>query len=321
MNKVYAYMLKYKNVLLISFMLMVLLQVLFVVTNDVGYLFLSILTIPMSSLVIYLFKDKINKTWKYFKLFKYSYLIIVAMVLLIGLLSSIMIHPNYLLSLIIPIYLLIQYFVIFKDLRLESVSKKEKLIMIYGSISIFIGIVGLFFIPSLIANDNHNPRITYPSNYNAVDSYQIYFETGQRDREHVIPQSWFIEPYVHDYVNVIWSNKIVNQSRGSLMFKDIPKTTRNEIKIGEDIVGYKNGGYFMPLDHYKGDVARIVLYMYVTYKDEGIDVDLLNISLMKSWAKLDPVDQGEIDRNNEIKRQYGYGNKFVEIPWLVGFVV
>ena len=61
---------------------------------------------------------------------------------------------------------------------------------------------------------------------------------------------------------------------------------------GYILVGYKNNDYFMPLYSYKGDVARIILYMYVTYRDDdNFPTDKINIDLMKAWSRLDPVDQ------------------------------
>jgi len=87
------------------------------------------------------------------------------------------------------------------------------------------------------------------------------------------------------------------------------------------LVGYSNDKYFMPTDEFKGDVARIVLYMYVTYKDDGLRTNQIDIGLMKNWSKQDPVDTREKERNNQIKAIYGYSNKFVDSPRLVRFVV
>ena len=42
----------------------------------------------------------------------------------------------------------------------------------------------------------------------------------------------------------------------------------------------------MPKDEYKGDVARIVLYMYVTYKDDGLGLDKINVNLMKNMVTI-----------------------------------
>ncbi len=179
----------------------------------------------------------------------------------------------------------------------------------------------LFCIPSFVANNHKNPIDHFSSNYRAVDSYNLYGE-GPTNTEHVIARSWYsINNYDNDYVNIIKSLETANSARGNLKFGRVRKTESNAIYFQDKVVGYKNSEFFMPTDEFKGDVARIMLYMYITYKDDGLNKNYINVGLMKTWSRQDPVDQRERTRNKTIQSQYGYSNKFVTTPWLVGFVV
>jgi endonuclease I len=200
--------------------------------------------------------------------------------------------------------------------------QKEKKIIFVSTSLLFVLLVGLYCIPSYISNNNNNPKESFPQNYDAVQSYSVYGITGELDREHVIARSWYTtdQNFVNDYINVIWSSKIANSNRGNWEFGNVAKTEENAIRSGTEIVGYRKDNYFMPTDEFKGDIARIVLYMYVTYKDDALPTNKININLMKSWAKQDPVDQKERARNILIYATYGYQNRFVETPWLIGFV-
>lgn len=205
----------------------------------------------------------------------------------------------------------------------SSITKKTKKIVLIIISSIFFVAFCLFCIPSFAANNHHNPKEGFSSSYTAVNSYIIYGQ-GDGDKEHIVPRSWYtdvLSHYENDYVNVIKSNKKANNYRGNLEFGKVKKSEQTSIYDGVILVGYRNSEYFMPTDEYKGDVARILLYMYVTYKDDGLPTNQINVSLMKSWSKRDPVDEFEKARNNIILHSYGYRNKFVTTPWLVGFIV
>ncbi len=190
------------------------------------------------------------------------------------------------------------------------------------SIILFMLLLLLFFVPSLVANSSKNPKSSFSKNYHAVQSYSIYGD-GKRNQEHVYAKSWYTNPnhFVNDYVNVIFANEVANSARGNLPFGIVRKIKVNEVYDQGILVGYKDGNHFMPLDEYKGDVARIMLYMHVTYKDDGIEKSKIDVGLMKSWSRQDPVDARERERNNTIYDIHMYRNRFVSLPWLVGFIV
>lgn len=85
--------------------------------------------------------------------------------------------------------------------------------------------------------------------------------------------------------------------------------------------------YFYPGDEWKGDVARMVMYMYVRYHNQCQPVnvgfgnttyspnnDMPNIFLI--WNAEDPVSAHEIQRNEMIYSAQGNRNPFIDNPYL-----
>jgi len=104
------------------------------------------------------------------------------------------------------------------------------------------------------------------------------------------------------------------------------------------IGGYKSGDVFEPLDGKKGDVARILLYVYTHYstytaiggstdgtanKRTG-DLSITSIvdasseeeafDLLLDWNELDPVDEGERKRNEAVASFQGNRNPYIDNP-------
>lgn len=92
--------------------------------------------------------------------------------------------------------------------------------------------------------------------------------------------------------------------------------------------------YFEPRDEVKGDVARILMYLYMHYSSE-VDVNthqyagklrISNIAytsegtykasweMLKDWNELDPVDTFESNRNNYCASVTGTRNPFIDHP-------
>ncbi len=110
-----------------------------------------------------------------------------------------------------------------------------------------------------------------------------------------------------------------NGSRGNLLFK-----------TGSGNSGNVGGGWY-PGDEWKGDVARMMMYMYLRYgnqclpKNVGIGnivaSDANMIDLFLQWNAEDPVSQYEDNRNtyhNNTSNTYAQGNRnpFIDNPYL-----
>ncbi|MBL1281604.1 MAG: endonuclease [Fluviicola sp.] len=110
-----------------------------------------------------------------------------------------------------------------------------------------------------------------------------------------------------------------NGSRGSLKFVDATGTSQAI-----------SGGWY-PGDQWKGDMARIIMYMYLRYGNQclpintgvgtsvAIDPDMIDLFLQ--WNVDDPVSTYEVTRNDYLgstSNTYGQGNRnpFIDNPYL-----
>ena len=86
---------------------------------------------------------------------------------------------------------------------------------------------------------------------------------------------------------------------------------------------------FYPGDDYRGDVARIIMYMYIRYPDQTIPnnvgygnnyyhADIPDIFL--DWNAADPVDDFETARNNAIANRQNSRNPFIDNPFLAHYI-
>ncbi|MDR3263193.1 MAG: endonuclease, partial [Clostridiales bacterium] len=199
---------------------------------------------------------------------------------------------------------------------------------------LFLFVFCLFSVPSFVANNGLNPKEYFAQDYYKkaveIDGYTLYGGAGETDREHVVAQSWGVggKNYVNDLHNVIWANKDINNKRGNKEFGEVKEHIKaNEVKDSYgNVCGYigknsKGETVFEPLNEYKGDIARAVLYMDATYRRGDFDKSKINVALMKKWANLDKVSSKEKELNEKIKAQQGNSNKFIDTPWLVNFAV
>lgn len=292
---------------------------------DYRWWWLSFFSVTLSSYVLQLYKDKITENLLVHQRVRYilGWLSLISVLFII---FACFISLWWLFGGLIISFIIIWTWGNFSsDSEENLLPNREKKIISYSGLGCFLLLLGLFFIPSYVANNHKNPEDRFGTDPSAVLSYVLYEEGRPTNKEHVVPKSWFSNGdntnYFNDYVNMINANEEANSARANLRLGNVRKTEANKVWDGNVLVGYKNDKYFMPLDKYKGDVARIVIYMYVTYKNDGLDTRYINLSLMKKWSRQDPVNQDEKDRNQSIKSQKGFNNKFVSNPWLIGFVI
>jgi len=88
-------------------------------------------------------------------------------------------------------------------------------------------------------------------------------------------------------------------------------------------------GHFYPGDEWKGDVARIIMYMYLRYPTQclpnniGVSANSYNIDMRDiflDWNAEDPVSTFEIQRNNVIASVQGNRNPFIDNPYLATLI-
>ncbi|GGG66278.1 endonuclease [Epilithonimonas arachidiradicis] len=111
------------------------------------------------------------------------------------------------------------------------------------------------------------------------------------------------------------ADNTLNSTRGSLLFDD-----------GTGATAYKTsrGGWY-PGDEWKGDVARILMYMYVRYNTRCLPLNItMNPATYSSdfpdillkWNVEDPVSDFERQRNNVVANTQKNRNPFIDNPYL-----
>ena len=118
----------------------------------------------------------------------------------------------------------------------------------------------------------------------------------------------------------------VNSSRGNKKYGEVSGGTA---KYGSNpatgvLGGYYSSTYFEPLDNVKGDVARIVLYVWVRWGSawgaDNVTEVFQSVDVLLEWCELDPVDTWELGRNEVIEDIQGNRNVFIDYPeyaWLI----
>lgn len=146
------------------------------------------------------------------------------------------------------------------------------------------------------------------------------------NREHVWPNSRLGMDRVSesnrnqatDLHNLRASTVSINSSKSDRFFSE-----------GSGAADITDDGGFYPGDEHRGDVARILFYMAITYDflvltDDGLldesnhytmeGTKMGKLSLLLEWHKLDPVSDFEIARNNRIFAEQGNRNPFIDRP-------
>ncbi|ASK30218.1 endonuclease I [Chryseobacterium sp. T16E-39] len=186
---------------------------------------------------------------------------------------------------------------------------------------------------------SEKPNSADPYNYTVVTNqcgtYSV--EGNCYNREHIVPQSLFNEasPMVSDVNFIRATDGKVNGMRSNYPFGKVGTatfTSKNGSKLGNSVSSGYGGTVFEPIDEFKGDVARMILYFVTRYQSKlssfssgnmlgnttfpGLQTWELNVLL--AWHNQDPVSQAEIVRNNAAYAYQGNRNPFIDNPAYVG---
>lgn len=166
------------------------------------------------------------------------------------------------------------------------------------------------------------------------------------NREHMMPQSSFNSAYpmYSDLFFVIPTDARINQLRSNYPYGKAGSTVYYNFTNGskQALNGTPNATYtgrvYEPVNEFKGDVARSLLYFAVRYEgklgnfnfttnatDPTKDQNPLDgteekayenwyIAMLLNWHQQDPVSQREIDRNNAVFNIQKNRNPFVDHP-------
>ena len=188
---------------------------------------------------------------------------------------------------------------------------------------------------------SENPKGTDPYVYQhgskQCGNYKV--EGDCYNREHIFPQGYFnsASPMVSDIHHVVPTDGKVNGYRSSFPFGKVGSAnfvSENGSKRGTSASPNYSGTVFEPIDEFKGDVARMILYFATRYesklssfKDNDIltnsafpGVEAWELAVLKEWHTNDPVSQREIDRNNAAYTYQGNRNPFIDQPEYVALI-
>lgn len=141
------------------------------------------------------------------------------------------------------------------------------------------------------------------------------YTTQTFNTEHIYPQSLFEggdggtekdEKVKGDLHHLRSCDATVNSNRSNYAFVDGSGTNK--------LIG--NAWY--PGDEWKGDVARMVMYINIHYGETISKVG--SIDLFLKWNKEDPVSEFEEQRNNVIYAAQGNRNPFIDNPYIATLI-
>jgi endonuclease I len=150
---------------------------------------------------------------------------------------------------------------------------------------------------------------------------------GLWNREHVFPKSLASPNLVTNFPgagtdvhNLRACDYSTNSSRGNKKYD-----------TGNGNSSSNNQGNWYPGDEWKGDVARIIMYMYLRYPNQceptnvGVGTQLFSPNgdmpdVFLNWNSSDPVSEFEETRNNAIAIVQGNRNPFIDNPYLATLI-
>ena len=103
--------------------------------------------------------------------------------------------------------------------------------------------------------------------------------------------------------------------------------------VGKAMIDGTSQNAYEPCDEYKGDFARVFMYMFTCYQDLTWKYTWMNyekstyptlkpwaVELLLKWHKQDPVSEKEVNRNNAVYAVQGNRNPYVDYPQLADYV-
>lgn len=126
--------------------------------------------------------------------------------------------------------------------------------------------------------------------------------------EHVYPQSRLsADDAVTDLHHLRSCDASINSDRSNFPFTD-----------GSGSNQLVDGNKWYPGDDWRGDVARMVMYLNIRYGETFEKVGTLELFL--EWNKADPVSDFELQRNNIIETAQGNRNPFIDNPYIATLI-
>ena len=175
--------------------------------------------------------------------------------------------------------------------------------------------------PSSDADPTNSSNMVYLYTRNSLSKTSTSW-----NREHVWPKSlsnncWKESRAGADLLHLRPTYNTCNSTRSSIPFGEVSKTSGYEKVYQGMTYAWSTGSKFMPLDATKGDVARIIMYVWVAYYDEygsklpAITSVFESFNTLINWHVADKPDVLEGNRNNYCEASLQKNrNPFVDHP-------
>lgn len=176
-------------------------------------------------------------------------------------------------------------------------------------------------------------------------SYKDYFFTtpgssvSGMNKEHAFPKSWWGGEAVttqaySDLHHLAPSDGPANLAKSNFPLGEVDKSTFDngscKVGSGKSTIGYTEK-VFEPNDDYKGDFARMYMYVVTCYPElnyvspmiKSADYPVFSdwaLSLLLRWGRDDQVSQKEIDRNEAVYKIQQNRNPYIDFPDLAEYV-
>lgn len=159
--------------------------------------------------------------------------------------------------------------------------------------------------------NTENVVLIYTSEHRFWKEYEgnKHYKPNTFNTEHVYPRSKIVTQAVTDLHHLRVCDSKTNNRRGNYPFTD-----------GKGKAKLVNKSWF-PGDEWKGDVARMILYLNLRYGEElNSDISTEGIDLLLKWNADDPVSFIEKNRNDVIENAQGNRNPFIDNPYLATLI-
>ena len=156
--------------------------------------------------------------------------------------------------------------------------------------------------------------------------------------EHSVAKSWWGGNKNNAYCDIHHLNPSDQNANSRKSNYPLGELTSVSWENGVTFVGKANidgssMNAYEPCDEYKGDFARVFMYMFTCYQDLTWEYTWMNyekstyptlkpwaVELLLKWHEQDPVSEKEVNRNNAVYAVQGNRNPFVDYPQLADYV-
>lgn len=160
--------------------------------------------------------------------------------------------------------------------------------------------------------------------------------------EHSVPKSWwgeqstFVYEASFDVHHLVPSDASANMSKSNNVLGEVTTTTFDNgvSKVGSIMIDDKKLSAFEPADEYKGDFARMYMYVITCYQNytwmsDGVymfntevypTLNTYSRDLLMRWHRNDPVSEKEIVRNEAVYAAQSNRNPFIDYPLLAEYL-